>query len=244
MRATGLILPSFDEPAALRPFEIAAPADDQLLIEVKAASVNAFDWKVADGLLKHAFAYEFPVVIGRDYSGVVREAGNGVTEWKPGDAVFGYLGGMKLQRGSFATHLLVGENASGEAEDETHLKDLGATEVHGRAGFSLGNGTADVLIDLVNGGEAFAQLLDLVKPGGRVVSVHRAADPAILAPRGLTGANVMSKPDRALLDELARLAAAGPLRVPIEQTRPLEDVAQALADAKTKHSRGKTVITI
>jgi NADPH:quinone reductase-like Zn-dependent oxidoreductase len=54
--------------------------------------------------------YEFPVVIGRDYSGVVRAAGRSVTRWKPGDAVFGYLGGMTLRRGSFATHLLVGEN--------------------------------------------------------------------------------------------------------------------------------------
>ncbi|WP_433380521.1 alcohol dehydrogenase catalytic domain-containing protein [Actinoplanes sp. CA-142083] len=110
MRATGLILTSFDEPAALRPFEVAEPADDQLLIEIKASSINAFDWKVAEGSLKHAFTYEFPVVIGRDYAGIVRKIGQGVTKYQVGDAIFGYLGGPKLHRGTFATHLIVNEN--------------------------------------------------------------------------------------------------------------------------------------
>ncbi|MFI5896503.1 zinc-binding dehydrogenase [Actinoplanes sp. NPDC051513] len=47
-----------------------------------------------------------------------------------------------------------------------------------------------------------------------------------------------------MLDELARLAGAGTLRVPIQQVRPLTDVAQALAAVKTRHTRGKTVISV
>ncbi|WP_433380524.1 zinc-binding dehydrogenase [Actinoplanes sp. CA-142083] len=163
--------------------------------------------------------------------------------------VVGAPGGV----GSLAVQLAAAKGAhvvaSGPEEDETYLKDLGATDVVAREGFAesvrkLHPDGVDVLIDLVNGGEAFAELLDLVKPGGRVVSVHRAADPALLEPRNLTGANVMSNPDRDLLDELGRLVAAGTLRVPIQETRPLDDVAQALATAKTKHTRGKTVISM
>ena len=86
--------------------------------------------------------------------------------------------------------------------------------------------------------------MELVKPGGRVVSVHRAADPAALKERGIEGANVMSNPDRALLDELGRLAATGTLRVPIAATRPLTEAAAALADAESGHSRGKTVLVM
>jgi hypothetical protein len=67
--------------------------------------------------------------------------------------------------------------------------------------------------------------------------VHRAADPAVLGPLGLEGANVMSNPDRGLLEELGRLAAGGTLRVPIEEVRPL-------AEARLRHTRGKTVIRI
>ncbi|MFF5288713.1 NADP-dependent oxidoreductase [Paractinoplanes globisporus] len=315
MRATGLILTSFDQPAALAPFEIPGPADGQVLLAVKASSVNAFDGKVADGALRHAFQYDFPVTIGRDYAGVVAAVGDGVTRFRPGDAVFGYLGGPKLHRGAFATHLLVGEDecvvakpddlsfeqaaclplsgvvalrcvaaaapaehevvvvvgapggvgsyalqlaaargatvvASGPAGDTDYLLGLGATEVvapgvdFAAAVGKLHPDGVDALIDLVNGGDAVAELVELVKPGGRVVSVHRAADPALLEPRGIRGTNVMSNPDRALIEELGRLAAAGTLRVPIRETRPLADVAGALAEAKTRHTRGKTVITM
>ena len=50
------------------------PAADQVLIQVHAASINAFDWKVAEGRFKDKFNYDFPVTIGRDYAGVVEGA--------------------------------------------------------------------------------------------------------------------------------------------------------------------------
>jgi len=156
--------------------------------------------------------------------------------------------------GSFAVQLAAARGAtvvaSGPAGDTGYLTDLGATDVVAPGGDfaetvrKLHPDGIDALIDLVNGGDAFAELVDLVKPGGRVVSVHRAAEPAALKERGIGGANVMSNPDRALLDELGRLAAAGTLRVPIAATRPLAEAAEALADAKGRHTRGKTVLVM
>ena len=315
MRATGLLLTSFDEPPALGEVELPELGPGRLLLELRASSVNAFDWKVADGSLRHAFEYRFPVTVGRDYAGVVAAVGAGVTRFRPGDAVFGYLGGPELKRGAFATHLVVGEGecfvakpdgvsfeqaaalplsgivalrvtaavapakdeivvivgapggvgtlavqlaaargalvvASGPAGDAEFLKELGAIDV-----IAPGEGFADdirkaypdgvdALIDLVDPKPAFVELLDLVRPGGRVVSVHRCADPADLAPRGLTGSNVQSNPDPALLAELGRLAAAGAVRVAVERVVPLERAADALAAAKSSHTRGKTVIGI
>jgi NADPH:quinone reductase-like Zn-dependent oxidoreductase len=65
-----------------------APAPDEVVVDVASASVNAADWKVRAGEYGHA---AFPMVLGRDFSGVVAVAGNSVHDLKIGDAVFGVL---------------------------------------------------------------------------------------------------------------------------------------------------------
>jgi NADPH:quinone reductase len=85
-------LTSFDEPAALRD-DLAAPTagDDEVVVRVHASAVNQVDAMIAGGMLKGMFEHEFPVVIGRDYAGVVEQVGPAVTRYAPGDEVFGFL---------------------------------------------------------------------------------------------------------------------------------------------------------
>jgi NADPH:quinone reductase-like Zn-dependent oxidoreductase len=73
------------------------PTDDEVLIKVRAASVNALD----AGLLRHPFMRRIVSVLsklknnrpGRDVAGQVEAVGSKVTHFKPGDAVFGWCGG-------------------------------------------------------------------------------------------------------------------------------------------------------
>jgi NADPH:quinone reductase-like Zn-dependent oxidoreductase len=104
-----VVIDGFGDTPHLASFPLPGLAPDQVLIEVRAASVNAFDWKAADGRFKDAFDYQFPVTIGRDYAGVVAAVGSEVSRVRPGDEVFGYFTGQTLHRGSYATHLCVGE---------------------------------------------------------------------------------------------------------------------------------------
>ena len=60
----------------------------QIVVDVAAASINAADWKVRAGEYKQA---NFPLVLGRDFSGTVSALGSGVTDLKVGDDVFGVL---------------------------------------------------------------------------------------------------------------------------------------------------------
>ena len=60
----------------------------EVLVDVVAASVNGADWKVRAGQYSQA---TFPLVLGRDFSGIVAAAGAGVDDLKIGDAVFGVL---------------------------------------------------------------------------------------------------------------------------------------------------------
>jgi NADPH:quinone reductase-like Zn-dependent oxidoreductase len=312
-QARAVVIDGHDDPPHLATFPVPVLAPDQVLIEVQAASINAFDWKAAQGRFRDSFEYQFPVTIGRDYAGVVTAAGSAVRRVAPGDPVFGYFTGQRLHRGSYATHVWCGEDecfvprppglaaaeaaclplagvvalrcvaavrpaagervlilgapggagsfcvqlaarlgahviASGLPEDAGYLRGLGAADVVEPGEGVIGEirarwpGGLHGLIDLVDYRPAFMEHAGLLVPGGRAASVHRAADEEALAARGLSGTNVGSFPDRALLDELGALASAGDLRVPITGRYTLEEAVTGLADARSKHSRGKLVI--
>ena len=74
MRA--FILASFDTPPALRDdLPAPVPAEDEVLVRVHASSVNPVDAAVSAGMLKGMSEHEFPVVLGRDYAGMVEQVG-------------------------------------------------------------------------------------------------------------------------------------------------------------------------
>jgi NADPH:quinone reductase len=80
-------------------------ADDELLIEVRAAAVNPSDVKAATGLMSYAV---FPRTPGRDYAGVVIDGPPDMI----GREVFGSSGDLGIRRdGTHATHLVVEADA-------------------------------------------------------------------------------------------------------------------------------------
>ena len=61
----------------------------QIVVDAHAASVNGADWKVRSN--HYGKAAPFPLILGRDFSGVVSALGAGVAEFRLGDEVFGVL---------------------------------------------------------------------------------------------------------------------------------------------------------
>ncbi len=76
---------------------------DQMLVRVHAAAVNPVDWKLREGWLR-ALDLPLPITNGGDISGVVVAVGSDVTEFRPGDAVFGGTG----LRGGYAEFIALG----------------------------------------------------------------------------------------------------------------------------------------
>lgn len=64
------------------------PNDDEVLIQVKAASINPVDFKIRNGELRLVLNYRFPLILGNDCSGVVTKVGKNVTAFKVGDEVY------------------------------------------------------------------------------------------------------------------------------------------------------------
>jgi NADPH:quinone reductase-like Zn-dependent oxidoreductase len=84
----------------LMPDPVAQP--DEVVVDIRAASVNGADWKVRAG---NYGAGNFPQGIGRDFSGVVAETGEGAKDFAVGDAVFGVC--EVGQEGAYAEKIAV-----------------------------------------------------------------------------------------------------------------------------------------
>src|SRR3982074_186001 len=69
------------------------PKAGEVLVRLKAAGVNPADWKFRQGYMKAYVPLTFPWTPGLEGAGVVEAVGEGVTDFKPRDAVFGPING-------------------------------------------------------------------------------------------------------------------------------------------------------
>jgi len=94
----------------LQEIEKPSPADDQLLVRVRAASVNPLDWHYIEGTPYFMRAIGVGMRkpkdtrLGVDFAGTVEAVGKNVTKFKPGDEVFGG------RTGAFADYVCVRES--------------------------------------------------------------------------------------------------------------------------------------
>jgi len=79
---------------------VPTPGKHEVLIEVKAASVNPVDWKIRSGRLLIKTGLRPPKILGSDFSGVIQAIGSQVNEYAVGDEVWGKFDSFK--GGSYA----------------------------------------------------------------------------------------------------------------------------------------------
>jgi NADPH:quinone reductase-like Zn-dependent oxidoreductase len=91
----------------------------EAVVDVAAASINAADWKMRAGEYAQA---TFPLILGRDFSGVIAALGSGVDDLKVGDAVFGVLDAGR--EGAYAEKLAI--KAAIIAKKPASLSDVDA----------------------------------------------------------------------------------------------------------------------
>lgn len=82
--------------------------DLDVLVEVRAASVNPLDLKIQSGEFKRVLTYRLPLTLGNDGAGVVLRVGKRVTRFKPGDEV--YMKPDQSRIGTFAERIAVSED--------------------------------------------------------------------------------------------------------------------------------------
>jgi NADPH:quinone reductase-like Zn-dependent oxidoreductase len=81
--------------------------EEDVLVQIHAASVNPLDSKIRDGEFKLFLPYRFPLILGHDLAGVVVRVGSRVRRFKLGDEV--YARPNKDQIGAFAEFISMNE---------------------------------------------------------------------------------------------------------------------------------------
>jgi NADPH:quinone reductase-like Zn-dependent oxidoreductase len=101
----------------------------------------------------------------------------------------------------------------------------------------------DVVLDAI-GGEPLAASLRTVKPGGVIVSVVEAIDPAAAKARGIRFERLSSEPSGEQLAIFAAHAGRKKLRPHVQTIYPLADASRALIESRGGHVRGKLVLAL
>ncbi|MFD2470047.1 NADP-dependent oxidoreductase [Amycolatopsis silviterrae] len=273
------------------------PGPGEVRIAVRAAGVNASDWKKRQGLMDP----ELPQTMGYEAAGIVDELGEGVTDVAVGDRVFGFQasGGAQAELtvlfcyapippslsfaeaaalpvaaetaaraldqlgvesgvtvlisgasggiGSAAVQLAVARGArvigTGSPAKHDFLRSLGAEPIAYGPGMpdrvrALAPEGVDLALDVAGSGV----LPELIQLAGGPENVLTVADFAGSQQYGVR----FSRGDggRALyvLSQLSELVEAGRFTLPVGQTFPLSDVAEAHRVGESGSVRGKLVL--
>lgn len=112
-------------------FEPARPGSGELLISVRAAAANPYDWKVRNGEMKIMTGRKFPRGLGYDFAGVVEAVGPDVTRLNVGDDV---LGAAPIKTsGAFAEMVVAGEKGVVKKPAELSFEEAAAIPTIGGA---------------------------------------------------------------------------------------------------------------
>lgn len=84
------------------------PTAKQVVVQVKATSINPIDWKLREGYLKQMMPWEFPIILGWDVAGIITEVGSEVSDWQVGDEVFARPDTTRF--GTYAEYTLVDDH--------------------------------------------------------------------------------------------------------------------------------------
>lgn len=109
--------------------EIPEMEDDEVLVEVKATSVNPIDWKLREGDLQEGIPLKFPIVLGWDVAGVITRTGSKVSDFHAGDKI---LARPDLtNRGTYAQYTAVKEDKLAKLPDNVSFNDAAGLPLAG-----------------------------------------------------------------------------------------------------------------
>ena len=132
MRA--IAVTDYGTPPSLTEVAKPEPGPGEILVRVRASSINGFDVAVAAGMLKGMMEHRFPVVLGKDFAGAVEALGEGAVRFAVGDQVFGVVMKPYLGDGGLGEYVVVGEQYGvARAPEGVDVQSAGALGLVGAA---------------------------------------------------------------------------------------------------------------
>ncbi len=209
MRA--LLVSAAGNPPAITDIPAPEVTEGSVLVRVRAAALNPIDNAIAAGMLAQMLPHEYPLVLGRDASGVVEAVGAGVDHVQVGDEVIGHvLLAPPLQAGTLAEYALIPGTAVAAKPEGLDFATAAALPLAGAA--------AVAAIDAIDPTPGETVLVNGASGGVGSYAVQ------LLAARGVTVVATGSPADS---DRLTRLGAsmvvdftAGPVAEQVRDRHP------------------------
>lgn len=110
-------------------------AKNQVLVRVRATSINPIDWKLREGYLQQKYPWSFPIILGWDVAGVIEEVGSDVTQWQVGDQVFARPATTRF--GTYADYTVVDENLLVKIPENISYKEAAAVPLAGLTAYQV-----------------------------------------------------------------------------------------------------------
>ena len=181
----------FGGPVTLMNLPIPEIGADEVLIRVRAAGVNPFDWKVADGVLNGEKEHRFPLILGFDAAGVVERVGADVTRLFEGDEVYGYLSKPVMGEGTYAEHVGAPAAIVAKKPEAVGFAEAAALPMPALTAMDLvdavdlGEGETVLIVGATGGVGSYAVQLG-TRRGARVIATARGANEAFVRELGAT----------------------------------------------------------
>jgi len=173
---------SFGEPLELKleEVQIPVPARGEVLVRVRAVSVNPVDWKIATGSFRPLVRGGLPRTMGSDFAGEVAGLGDGASGFAIGQRVFGFLDPFRRTAGTYAEYCPVPAAYVHPLPDSLAFADAAAIACAGATAVTLctlGRVAAGsrVLVNGAAGGVGHATVQVAVARGAEVTAVASAA---------------------------------------------------------------------
>lgn len=197
-----VVLHEYGGPDQLKYEDVADPVagEGELLVRLTATSVNPIDYKMRSGAAKEHFPVTFPGILGRDIVGIVREVGQGVSGFAPGDRV------LALGKHSYAELVVVKAQDAALAPEGLELADAAALPLVTLTGEQLvRRGTAieqgqTILVSGAVGGVGRSAVWTAKKAGARVIAGVKKKQ--MEEARGLGADEVIALDDASALEKL------------------------------------------
>ncbi|MEU5220500.1 NADP-dependent oxidoreductase [Streptomyces sp. NPDC020807] len=204
---------------------------------------RAFAHKPAE--VDHVQAGALPLAALTAYQAVVDTASVTAGQRVLIHAAAGGVGHLAVQIAKARGAYVIG---TASAPKHDFVRSLGADEVvdYRAADFREAVQDVDMVLDTLSG-DTRARSLDVLRPGGVLVSLLPGTDPdepARAAARGVRVETLLVEADQAGMRAVAELVASGALRAHVEAVFPLVEAARAHALGETGRTTGKIVLTV
>lgn len=131
METRAVVIEQYGHSDQLKKSKVTLPelGEHQVLVKVKATSINPIDWKLREGYLAQMMPWEFPIILGWDVAGEIVEIGSEVSDWHVGQTVFARPETTRF--GTYADYTIVDDHLLANKPGSVSFEEAAAVPLAG-----------------------------------------------------------------------------------------------------------------